>query len=96
MLRKSTIFISCLLTVGCLALLLVVWGRTLRVANDQVTACCRSQVRRLQLTDLALFTEARYTRNPSLADRFTPFQDHPFALEHFPSGSLVSPPESLK
>jgi hypothetical protein len=49
-------------------------------------------VRSLGLTDLCLFTEARYTRHPSMADRFAPFQDHPGAMEHFPSGSLVSPP----
>ncbi|MBI5067253.1 MAG: hypothetical protein HZB56_03365 [Deltaproteobacteria bacterium] len=48
-------------------------------------------VRRLDLTDLCLFTEARYTRHPSQADRFAAFQDHPVALEHFPSGSLVPP-----
>jgi hypothetical protein len=50
-------------------------------------------VRRLGLTDLALFTEARYTRHPSQADRFAPVQDHPHALEHFPSGSVAAPPE---
>ncbi len=48
-------------------------------------------MRRLDLTDLCLFTEARYTRHPSQADRFAAFQDHPVALEHFPSGSLVPP-----
>ncbi len=51
-------------------------------------------VRSLFLTDPALFTEARYTRHLSLSDRFAPFQDHPMAFEHFPSGSLVSPPET--
>jgi len=52
----------------------------------------RNLVRELQLTDLCLFTEARYTRHPSMADLHSAFQDHPMALEHFPSGSLVSPP----
>jgi hypothetical protein len=50
---------------------------------------------RLGLTDVCLFTEARYTRHLSLADSHSPFQDYPGALEHFPSGSLVAPPESL-
>jgi hypothetical protein len=49
-------------------------------------------VRRFELTDLCLFTEARYTRHPSQADLHAPFQDHPLSLEHFPSGSLVIPP----
>jgi len=52
-------------------------------------------VRELQLTDLCLFTEARYTRHLSQADLFSPFQDHPMAFEHFPSGSLALPPEHM-
>ncbi|MBV5340970.1 MAG: hypothetical protein J0665_15670 [Deltaproteobacteria bacterium] len=57
-----------------------------------------AQLRRLQLTDLCLATEARYTRHPALADHHAPFQEHPLALEHFPSGSLILPslPESDK
>lgn len=46
---------------------------------------------KLGLTDLALFTEARYTRHPTQADLHSAFQDHPLALEHFPTGSLVVP-----
>ncbi|MDO8933278.1 MAG: hypothetical protein Q7U97_12855 [Rhodocyclaceae bacterium] len=46
---------------------------------------------RLGLTDLALFTEARYTRHPTQADLHSAFQDHPLALEHFPTGSLLPP-----
>jgi hypothetical protein len=52
-------------------------------------------VQELELTDLALFTEARYTRHPSQADLHSAFQDHPLALEHFPSGSLQLPPRWL-
>jgi hypothetical protein len=52
-------------------------------------------VRELGLSGLALFTEARYTRHPGLADRHAPFQSHPMALEHFPCGSLVPPPRHL-
>lgn len=43
----------------------------------------------LELTDLALFNEARYTRHPSQADLHSAFQDHPMARDHFPTGSLV-------
>lgn len=55
----------------------------------------RRVVRAYGLTDLCLFTEARYTRHPSLADQHSPFQDGPLSLEHFPSGALVGPPPSL-
>ncbi len=43
-------------------------------------------------SDPALFTEARYGRHASQADRHAAFQDHPMALEHFPAGSLMPPP----
>jgi hypothetical protein len=52
-------------------------------------------VRELGLSDLALFTEARYTRHPSQADLHSAFQDHPMAQEHFPSGSIQQPPRWL-
>jgi hypothetical protein len=51
---------------------------------------------RLELTDLCIFTDARYTRHPNMADLNTPFQDAPLSLEHFPSGSIVSPPPHLR
>jgi hypothetical protein len=53
----------------------------------------RTLVRELQLTDLCIFTEARYTRHPAMADNHAPFQEHPTALDHFPSGSLLLPPK---
>lgn len=52
----------------------------------------REMVINLELTDLSLFTEARYTRHLSQADLHSAFQDHPSSFEHFPSGSLVIPP----
>ena len=51
-------------------------------------------VRQLELTDLSLFTEARYTRHLSQADLHSAFQEHPASFEHFPSGSLVVPPRA--
>ena len=53
-------------------------------------------VANLELTDLALFTEARYTRNLSQTDLHSAFQDHPTALEHFPTGSIAGPPAGLR
>ena len=48
-------------------------------------------VHHLSLTDFAIWTEARYTRHPSQTDFFSPFQDFPSALEHFPAGSVIAP-----
>jgi hypothetical protein len=88
--RKSTLaMISLAVLLGLFVLTFVDAAiRQLRVDN----AAGQALVRELGLTDLCLFTEARYTRHLSQADIHTPFQDHPAALEHFPSGSLLSPP----
>ena len=85
-----------LLLLGLLAL----GGSLLHGLIDQRNAQPRSEpgrqlVQELRLTGLALFTEARYTRHPELADRHAAFQNHPMALEHFPSGTLVPPPGHL-
>ena len=50
----------------------------------------------LGLTDLCLTTEARYTRHLSQSDWHAAFQSHPLALDHFPSGSVLAPPRTLK
>ena len=57
--------------------------------NDIVAK--RHLVRQLGLTDLSLWTEARYSRHPSQADLFTSFQDFPGSLDHFPAGSIIAP-----
>ena len=74
-----------------LALILVHAGMSQSMAREHRTYR-RHLVKELHLTDLCLFTEARYTRHLSMADNHAPFQDHPVALEHFPSGSLTTPP----
>lgn len=80
------------LALGILALAATAVASSLWVAADRPAAEGRAElVARLGLTDLALFTEARYTRHPSQADRHAAFQDHPFAFEHFPSGSVLPP-----
>jgi hypothetical protein len=76
-----------LFVLGLLAVHACVSARSARPALERK----RQVVRHLQLTDLAVFTEARYTRHPTQADLGSAFQDHPLSLEHFPTGSLVSP-----
>lgn len=56
----------------------------------------RQLVKDLGLTDLALWTGARYTRHLSQADLFSAFQDSMGALEHFPEGSLATLPEPVR
>ncbi|TAN44763.1 MAG: hypothetical protein EPN22_05285 [Nitrospirae bacterium] len=63
---------------------------------EQVFAKKIELVKRYGLTDLCIFTEARYTRHPSQADLNTPFQDYPLSFEHFPSGSIIAPPGHLR
>jgi hypothetical protein len=90
--RKSSIFlVSAAITILLLCAMLVhaAW----RQKEDlEALESKRMMVGALKLTDLCLFTDARYIRHLSQTDLHTPFQDHPGALEHFPSGSLVSPP----
>ena len=60
--------------------------------HDDRLKASRKRVQELHLTDICLFTEARYTRHLSQADLHAAFQDSPASFEHFPSGSLTLPP----
>ncbi|MFN4341604.1 MAG: hypothetical protein ACK4FE_06165 [Azonexus sp.] len=94
--RPATLALStlALLALGTAALLV---PPSQDSAAKQKLADKRALVEKYGLTDLALFTEARYTRHPSQADLHSAFQDHPAALEHFPTGSLLAPrPSALK
>jgi hypothetical protein len=94
--RKSSHFFVCLF-VGMLLTGLMFLHARVREHLDMPLLYERAQiVKVLGLTDLCLFTEARYTRHPSMADLSTPFQDHPMSLEHFPSGALMPVPPHLK
>ena len=90
-LRKSTIFI-CLTTVNALLFGLISSHALLQQKiSIHARGANRELVKKLQLTDLCLFTEARYTRHPSMADNHAAFQEHPAGLDHFPSGSILLP-----
>jgi len=93
--RKSTIFLV-LTIVNVMAFsLLMLHARSVQARAGQLLASSNQIAKDLQLTDLCLFTEARYTRHPAMGDVHAAFQDHPMALEHFPSGSLVPAPAPL-
>ncbi len=89
--RKSTLWIACLTINFLLLFSAFLHAGHERERLSHSVRVKEELVRSLSLTDLCLFTEARYTRHPALADLHTAFQDHPLSLEHFPSGSLVTP-----
>ena len=94
--RKSNLALS-LLGAGVLLLGLMFTHAWLqRQADAPLIDRVAGVVRNLELTDLCLFTEARYTRHPSQADLHSAFQDHPISLEHFPTGSIAGPPAGLR
>ena len=92
MLRPSLLFLAGI-AAGTLALGAAFGHAAIRQHADRPAGEARARLAgQLTLTDLALFTEARYTRHPSQADLHSAFQEHPAALDHFPSGSFVPPP----
>ena len=94
-LRKSSLFLLGL-AAGIAALcLMFAHARSSPGAAAPSITRSKELVGRLGLTDLCIFTDARYTRHPSMADYNTPFQDYPLSFEHFPSGSLLGPPPHL-
>jgi hypothetical protein len=94
-LRKSTVFLLYIFSNAILLAALGVHSFFQREAASPWLDEKREMVRRLNLTDLCLFTEANYTRHLTQADGHVPFQDHPVSLEHFPSGSLFRPPSMI-
>jgi len=95
-LRKSESFLFFILTAFCLFAFIFVHASLKKKSELPALRESGEMVRTLELTDICLFTEARYTRHPSMADLHTPFQDHPMSFEHFPSGSLITPPPHLR
>lgn len=94
--RKSSLFIA--FTAGSVVCLALLFAHGAAEKRGQVPVLDEKKilVERLGLTDLCLFTDARYTRNPAVADRSSPFQDNPLSLDYFPSGSVFPPPPHLR
>jgi len=93
--RASTAYLAATLSLVLLLAGLVFHSCHEREASRDLLSRLSGMVSRLNLTDLCLFTEASYTRHPSMTDLNTPFQDSPFSFEHFPTGALVAPPPHL-
>ena len=94
--RKSNIYlIFTLVTMIAFCGLVFIYPQFAMRHHRDALAKADRLVQELGITDLCLFTEARYTRHISQADLFSAFQDHPGAYEHFPSGSMVKPPSFL-
>lgn len=89
--RNSSIFFLSLSCEGILLSLLLTHSSLSQNIQQAILEQKAVLVKNLRLTDLCLFTEARYTRHLSQADLNTAFQDHPLSLEHFPSGSFTQP-----
>ncbi|PPD50654.1 MAG: hypothetical protein CTY13_01290 [Methylobacter sp.] len=89
--RNSSIFFLSILSEAVLLGLLLTQASFSEAPQSGTIEHKSSLVKNLRLTDLCLFTEARYTRHLSQADLNTAFQDHPLSLEHFPSGSFTQP-----
>jgi hypothetical protein len=97
MLKQRVFFIVTALEVIVLCALFLYSHDRVKDEDTRAIPAKSELVRELELTDLSIWTEARYTRHPSQADHFAPFQDFPSSLEHFPAGSIVaSPPRPIE
>lgn len=85
---RFAIFLCLLLA---LAGALLLDGRNRRRGEDAALTRLEVATSGLGLTDLAVATEARYTRHPAVSDPVVPFMDHPGAIEHFPTGAFWLP-----
>ncbi len=93
--RPSTLAFLLLASLGTACILIFALSGQSTAAQQQKLLATQALVTKLGLTDLALFTESRYTRHPTQADLHSALQDHPGAFDHFPTGSLLPPPALL-
>lgn len=62
-----------------------------RSAQTERLSLVRRLIADLTLSDLALTSEARYTRHPAVSDAVVVGMDHPGGLDHFPSTLFFAP-----
>jgi hypothetical protein len=93
--RKSALFLNAVAILTLILAGLLVHARQRASHAARLDSANALLARQLQLTDLCVFTEAGYTRNPGITGTASAFQDSPLSLEHFPSGTLMQPPPHL-
>lgn len=92
MMRPALVFALLLCLLLALDGVLFIDGLVRHKAEDATLVQLAVATSGLGLTDLAVATEARYTRHPAVSDPMAPFMDHPGAIEHFPTGTFWLPP----
>ncbi len=91
--RKSGLLFILVISILCFDLLLINQLSSRQRSYEQDKTLMRLIVGELGCSDLAVATEARYTRHPSVSDGVVPFMDHPADIGHFPTGSFWLPVE---
>lgn len=89
--RASTSLLMLLVVFSLLACGLTLKIIAKRSGQEENFQKLQQVVHRLGLSDLALSTEARYTRHPATSDPVVVSMDHPGAIDHFPSTFFWAP-----
>ncbi|NOR23185.1 MAG: hypothetical protein GQ542_02110 [Desulforhopalus sp.] len=89
--RASTSLLMLLVVFSLLACGLTLKIIAKRSGQEENFQELRKVVFCLGLSDLALSTEARYTRHPATSDPVVVSMDHPGAIDHFPSTFFWAP-----
>lgn len=89
--RASTSLLMLLMVFSLLAFFLASRVLAKRSGQEENFQKLQKVVICLGLSDLALSTEARYTRHPATSDPVVVSMDHPGAIDHFPSTLFWAP-----
>jgi len=89
--RASTLLLMILTLLFLLVGALTPMVLAKRSEQEETFRMLRKIAFHLGQSDLALSTEARYTRHPATSDRIVVSMDHPGAIDHFPSTLFWAP-----
>lgn len=89
--RPSAVLLGVVLVLAVLFSGLAQSSASKRHRQEENVLLLQRVVFHLGLSDLALSTEARYTRHPAVSDAVVVAMDHPGALDHFPSTFFWAP-----